>query len=78
MTIFANGPAVQALLQSNVAEYLEFKSLQGILWWDATRNRLVRVPCSKTHVFTGRLSSPMDKRKLMKVLQLVMGYGTAL
>jgi len=77
MTIFANGPAVHTLLESNVAEYLEFKSVEGILWWDSATGALVPVPCAKNHVFTSRLvASPMEKRKLMKVLSLFMDYGT--
>jgi hypothetical protein len=77
MPIFASGPAVQILLQSKVVDYMEFKCLQGILWCDPTIDgQLVRVPCSKTHVFTSRSLSPLEKRKLMKVLQLVMDYGT--
>jgi len=81
MAIFANGPAVHSLLQSNVADYMEFKSLEGILWWDSTAavgKQLVTVPCSKNHVFTSRLvSSPMEKRKLMKLISLFMDYGAA-
>ena len=77
MSIFANGPAVHTLLESNVAEYLEFKSVEGLLWWDSAMDDLVPVPCAKNHVFTSRLvASPMEKRKLMKVLSLFMDYGT--
>ena len=77
MAIFANGPAVHTLLESNVAEYLEFKSVEGLLWWDSAMGALVPVPCAKNQVFTSRLvASPMEKRKLMKVLSLFMDYGT--
>jgi GDP dissociation inhibitor len=31
--LYAHGPAVQGLLTSHVADYCEFKSLQGLWWW---------------------------------------------
>lgn len=34
-----------------------------------------RVPCSKGDVFRSKLLSPVDKRRLMKFLQLVTDYG---
>jgi RAB protein geranylgeranyltransferase component A len=36
-----------------------------------------RVPCSKGDVFRSKLLSPMDKRRLMKFLQLISDYGMA-
>jgi RAB protein geranylgeranyltransferase component A len=36
---------------------------------------LYRVPCSKGDVFRSKLLSPMDKRRLMKFLQLISDYG---
>lgn len=73
MCIFAAGRAVEGLLNSNVADYLEFKSIDSILWYN--KGVLERVPCSKNDVFQSKLLSPMDKRRLMKVLQLVMDFG---
>lgn len=37
-----------------------------------------RVPCSKADVFRSRLLSPVDKRRLMKFLQLITDYGMAM
>eukprot|EP00986_Skeletonema_menzelii_P008631 scaffold3738_cov151-Skeletonema_menzelii.AAC.2 len=34
-----------------------------------------RVPCSKADVFRSKLLSPVDKRRLMKFLQLITDYG---
>ena len=34
-----------------------------------------RVPCSKSDVFLTTLLSPLEKRKLMKFLQLILDYG---
>jgi hypothetical protein len=36
-----------------------------------------RVPCSKGDVFRSKLLSPVDKRRIMKFLQLVADYGMA-
>lgn len=76
--IFAAGVAVNTLLTSNVADYLEWKALEGILWLDRSKGatQLQRVPCNKNDVFASKLLSPMDKRRLMKFLQLIMDYGT--
>jgi RAB protein geranylgeranyltransferase component A len=38
---------------------------------------LYRVPCSKGDVFRSELLSPVDKRRLMKFLQLTIDYGMA-
>jgi hypothetical protein len=46
---------------------------------DANKKRLAcyRVPCSKADVFRSKLLSPVDKRRLMKFLQLISDYGVA-
>ncbi|EED95253.1 hypothetical protein THAPSDRAFT_2415 [Thalassiosira pseudonana CCMP1335] len=125
--LFASGDAVQGLVKSGVADYLEFKSLKGLYLLmaeeelnarkggargKAGRARLsdrggaksemssdtdsttttttnatsvvrvpslpmYRVPCSKGDVFRSKLLSPVDKRRLMKFLQLVSDYGMA-
>jgi RAB protein geranylgeranyltransferase component A len=72
--LYASGPAVQALLTSGVAEYMEFKPLEGLLWYNGV---LSRVPCSKGDVFGTSLLSPLEKRRLMKFLQLTLDYATA-
>lgn len=45
-----------------------------------TNDKLVsyRVPCSKADVFRSKLLSPVDKRRLMKFLQLITDYGMAM
>jgi RAB protein geranylgeranyltransferase component A len=72
--LYASGPAVQALLTSGVAEYMEFKPLEGLLWYNGV---LSRVPCSKGDVFGTSLLSPLEKRRLMKFLQLTLDYALA-
>ena len=78
--LFASGTAVDAFLRSGVADYVEFQSLEGIYYLDTPKkangnNGMTRVPCSKAEVFATKLLSPLEKRKLMKFLQLVMDYG---
>jgi len=80
--VLAAGRAVNGMLASNVADYLEFKTVEGLVWLDNNNNNkgpsLSRVPCTKNDVFTTKLLSPMDKRRLMKFLQLAMDYATQL
>jgi len=113
--LFASGDAVQGLVTSGVADYLEFKSLKGLYLLmeeesksssskRSRRGRTVNsrnkqkdnegasssdgttdvkkltsylVPCSKGDVFRSKLLSPIDKRRLMKFLQLISDYGMA-
>ena len=73
----ASGRAVQGMLSSGVADYLEFKTIDGLYWLDGN-NSMMRVPCSKNDVFQTKLLKPMDKRRLMKFIQLSMDYATQL
>ena len=71
--LYAHGAAVDGLLLSQVADYLEFKSLEGLYYY---RNQTLQpVPCSKQDVFASTLLSPLEKRRLMKFLQLALDYG---
>ena len=75
--ILATGRAVQGMLASGVAEYLEFKTLEGLYYFDENDSSVSRVPCSKGDVFSTKLLAPMDKRRLMKFLQLSLDYATS-
>ena len=44
---------------------------------DDSKLACYRVPCSKGDVFKSKLLSPVDKRRLMKFLQLITDYGAA-
>ena len=81
--ILAAGRAVEGMLASGVADYLEFKPIDGLYWLDHdddannnNKNNLSRVPCNKNDVFGTKLLKPMDKRRLMKFIQLSMDYAT--
>jgi RAB protein geranylgeranyltransferase component A len=71
--IFCSGPAVQGLLTSGVSEYLEFKTIQGMLFG----KDLQKVPCNKSEVFASKLLKAMDKRRLMWFLQLALDFAVA-
>ena len=122
--IYATGDAVDGLIKSGVADYLEFKSAEAIHLLmepssstsskkpprraarstssrreagaakarrdvNATKDsiagavqhlvelELFRVPCSKGEVFQTKLLSPVEKRRLMKFLQLASDYAFA-
>lgn len=72
--LFANGPAVSGLISSSVSNYVEFMAIQGLFFLSST-GTLERVPSSKADIFQSMLLSPIEKRKFMKFLQLVMEYG---
>jgi RAB protein geranylgeranyltransferase component A len=74
--VLATGKAVSGMLASNVADYIEFKTVEGLFWLE--EGELSRVPCSKNDVFGTKLLAPMDKRRLMKFIQLSMDYATQL
>jgi Rab proteins geranylgeranyltransferase component A len=85
--LYASGPAVDGLLTSTVSNYIEFKSLDAILYYTPASKQTPsptnasgtfnRVPCSKNDVFASQLLSPMDKRRLMKFLHLALDYAAA-
>jgi Rab proteins geranylgeranyltransferase component A len=82
--LYASGPAVDGLLTSSVSDYVEFKSVEGLLFAEKQQRdtngiavSLSRVPCSKNDVFASKLLSPMDKHRLMKFLQTVGDYASA-
>lgn len=79
--VLASGRAVQGMLASGVADYLEFKAIEGLYWLENEKGgdgcpTLSRVPCSKNDVFGTKLLAPMEKRRLMKFIQLSMDYAT--
>ncbi|GFH48646.1 hypothetical protein CTEN210_05122 [Chaetoceros tenuissimus] len=86
--LYANGEAVDGLINSGVSEYCEFKSIIGLHLFMKNQSSklkskgpsvssLSKVPCSKRDVFQTKLLSPMDKRRLMKFLQTASDYAVA-
>mmetsp|Transcript_5603 Transcript_5603/g.6501 ORF Transcript_5603/g.6501 Transcript_5603/m.6501 type:complete len:815 (+) Transcript_5603:30-2474(+) len=85
--VLANGVAVRSIVASGIADYLEFKPLDGLYWLEQMKcNKrknntnesfeLSRVPCSKNDIFSTKLLAPMEKRRFMKFIQLSMDYAT--
>lgn len=74
--VLASGQGVSGMLASNVADYLEFRSAEGLFWLED--GKLSKVPCSKNDVFATKLLAPMEKRRLMKFIQFAMDYATQL
>jgi RAB protein geranylgeranyltransferase component A len=80
---FATGLAVDTLINSGVARYMEFKSMEGIYIAPPAPSgpeggslvKLLPVPCSRADVFQSKLLSPLEKRHMMKFLQFVQDWG---
>lgn len=74
--LFAQGLAVQGLVQSSASDYCEFKSMISLYF--LSEGKLSPVPSSKGDIFSTKLLSPMEKRKLMKFLQLALDYAVSI
>ncbi|CAM9691821.1 unnamed protein product, partial [Ectocarpus fasciculatus] len=61
--LLATGPAVDALVNSGVASYLEFKDMQALYL------------ASDADVFGTKLLTPLEKRRLMKFLLFASDWG---
>lgn len=75
----ATGDAIDLLVRSKVAAYLQFGMLRGIgLWGEVEKDgekvgRLERVPASKADVFNDSTLSLVEKRRLTKLLLFTVG-----
>ena len=70
--LFSRGPLVELLIASQVARYLEFKSLDRTFL--RVRGGWERVPSSKEDVFQTTLVNVVEKRQLMKFLTFCLAY----
>lgn len=71
--LYGASSAVDCLLNSDVAKYMDFKSLDSLHYMSAI-DRISPVPCSKSDVFNTKTLSAIEKRSLMKFMQLTMDY----
>ncbi|KPV78691.1 uncharacterized protein RHOBADRAFT_41234 [Rhodotorula graminis WP1] len=78
----AKGPAIDLLVRSKVASYLQFGLLGGIALWQSDgggggegtgKGKAVRVPASKADVFNDPTLSLVEKRRLTKLLLFAAG-----
>jgi RAB protein geranylgeranyltransferase component A len=73
--LFSAGKAVNCLVNSGVSNYLEFKSIEKLLYRSEGDSKLYAVPCSKNEVFKDRLLGPLEKRNLTRFLQFAVDWG---
>lgn len=86
--LLARGPAVDAVVDSGAANYLEFKTLEGAYVAEEAADassgsrsaapqpwRLMRLPSTKADVFTAPGLSLLDKRRLMRFLQWAFDFA---
>ncbi|XP_018335207.1 rab proteins geranylgeranyltransferase component A 2 [Agrilus planipennis] len=67
---FARGEFVELLISSNIARYSEFRSVSRVLTW--LNNKLEVVPCSRSDVFSSNNVTVVEKRMLMKLLNVCL------
>ncbi|XP_066252349.1 rab proteins geranylgeranyltransferase component A isoform X2 [Euwallacea similis] len=63
---FAKGEFVELLISSNIARYVEYRSVSRVLTY--LNGQLEVVPCSRSDVFANSRVSVIEKRMLMKLL----------
>lgn len=71
--LLAKGNAIDLLIKSKVASYLQFGMLNGIGIWNDLNQKIERVPGSKAGVFSHPTLSLVEKRRLTKLLLLAAG-----
>jgi len=81
--VAASGAAVDALISSDVGKYLEFKAIETVYFATSSLPssaakssgsgsgiKIEKVPSTKAGIFSTSLLSPLEKRSLMKFLQV--------
>eukprot|EP00656_Telonema_subtile_P008785 TRINITY_DN14107_c0_g1_i1.p1 TRINITY_DN14107_c0_g1~~TRINITY_DN14107_c0_g1_i1.p1 ORF type:complete len:481 (-),score=114.84 TRINITY_DN14107_c0_g1_i1:185-1627(-) len=70
--LFSKGPMVEALARSGVSRYTDFQVVHStnVLVGEAMR----QVPCSKNEIFADKGMSLLEKRTLMRFLQLCLQH----
>ncbi|CAM9267647.1 unnamed protein product, partial [Ectocarpus sp. 13 AM-2016] len=71
--LLATGPAVDALVNSGVASYLEFKDMQAL--YLASDIAAPASSAAGADVFGTKLLTPLEKRRLMKFLLFASDWG---
>lgn len=68
----ATGPSIDTLIASKVSSYATFRLLeQTAVYTPTSQTRLAAVPASKEDIFKTKAISLIDKRRLMKLLELI-------
>lgn len=66
------GDTVETMVNSGVSKYLEFRNLDAIYYLE--NKKMTPVPTSKGDIFKSNLLSILEKRQLMKFLQIVLDH----
>ncbi|GJQ12222.1 hypothetical protein GpartN1_g4013.t1 [Galdieria partita] len=75
--ILGSGEAVNMLVHSQAASYLEFRGVDEILWLDES-GEPQKVPTSRNDIFRSTLLTPVEKRIFMKFLKTCAAYEQSL
>jgi len=73
--LFGSTSSIDAIIASGISKYLEFKSVEGIFFLERQSGDFCAVPCNKGEIFTSKLLNALEKRSLMKFLQLTIDWG---
>ena len=71
--LLGSSASIDSLIASGVSKYLEFKSIECIYYYEG--GECSTVPCSKGDIFTSKLINALEKRALMKFLQIAIDWG---
>lgn len=72
--VFCADSAIELLLKSGVSHYLEFKSVDASLIYDAESGNLSSVPDSRAAIFKDRSLGLTEKTQMMKFFKLVQEH----
>jgi RAB protein geranylgeranyltransferase component A len=69
--LFASSPLVQLLIDSGIGRYVEFKAPDGFFSFMQSSDtaEFIRVPLSRSEVFSSSVLGPLEKRQLMKFFE---------
>ncbi|XP_037944543.1 rab proteins geranylgeranyltransferase component A [Teleopsis dalmanni] len=71
--IYSSGALVQLLVSSNICRYAEFRAIDRVC--TIFHDNILNVPCSRSDVFNTKDLSIVEKRLLMKFLNLCLTFG---
>ncbi|XP_033118183.1 rab proteins geranylgeranyltransferase component A 2-like isoform X2 [Anneissia japonica] len=70
--MFCRGSLIDALIESRVSRYAEFKAITRTLTYIG--GRIEKVPCSRADVFSSKYVTMLEKRMLMKFIEFCLHY----
>ncbi|XP_015788928.1 rab proteins geranylgeranyltransferase component A [Tetranychus urticae] len=70
--LYSRGAMVNLLVSSNICRYLSFRSIERILSCLPGTDELMDVPCTRQDIFNDSYTSLIEKRVLMRFIQLCL------